>query len=724
MNVARTGSTLTAMRDEHPAAGKLVGRFRLVHWLGSGGTGDVWLAEDELRPRRVALKLPHPDCIASEKTRHEFMREARAGSMLEHPGIAAVYDVGASPCGPYIAMAFVDGPSLRAVINAGVTPIEQAVSWIGSAADALAHAHAHRIVHGDLSPGNLMIDADGRIKIVDFGLARTLLGPCDSTRSQGKGTYPYMAPELLRGARPDPLADLYALGAVLYQLLTGELPFAGRSAGAYIRAALEGGPRDPWQFNARIPGRLRAALLRSLSARAVDRAQGAVELADDLRAGLVADDEETRPDAITREPRDVPSAPRPRPLESAVVPESQDLSTRALLEARLLQARAYLRRPDQEASIDAAIATLESLKKLAPAHPEVLASLARACLFKGQLARDDAWEDRATDLVRRARRADDSHPAVLLAAADLDRIQGRLEEALAGYAGVLEREPASISALIGSSWTHELLGKFNGAETAAAKAIAAAPEDWRGHSLMGDLLMNRSDFRRSIAPWQRVIEIAPDRARGWSSYGSALFQTERFEEALGAFERSLNLNPTAVACFNAGTTMFYLGRYPEALAHYERAIALNPSDARAWGNLGSACRAIEGMAARSRETLDRAVVLMREHLDHHVVDADGWAWLAYWLAESGRLAEAEVARDRALHLAPARRHSLPCMAGTFELLGDDETAIRIYCARVQSGSGMRALEADPTLARLRSTQAWRRVVEASRGSAPENDGAT
>src|SRR5688572_28772398 len=106
VNVAPTGPPLTPMRDEHPAAGKQIGRFQLVHFLGSGGTGDVWLAEDTLLGRRVALKLPHPHLVSAAKIRREFLREARAGSMLDHPGIATIYDAGDSPCGPYIAMAF------------------------------------------------------------------------------------------------------------------------------------------------------------------------------------------------------------------------------------------------------------------------------------------------------------------------------------------------------------------------------------------------------------------------------------------------------------------------------------------------------------------------------------------------------------------------------------------------------------------------------------------
>lgn len=706
-----TGPASTVMRDEEPAAGKRIGRFRLVRRLGSGGTGDVWLAEDEIHPRSVAIKLPHHDLLTTDRMRRDFLREARTGSMLDHPGIATVHDVGDSLFGPFIAMAYVDGPSLRAVLAGGVPPHADAVGWIAEAADALAHAHAHRIVHGDISPGNVMLDADGRVRIVDFGLARSLLGPSDSTHSKGRGTYPYMAPEVLRGAHPDPLADIYALGAVLYQLLTGELPYEGRSPGAYIRAAIEGNLRDPWRFDVRITPAVRATLLRALASPPSDRPAGAAALARELRSALLAPDDGTRPDSLTRESVEHPTPDCPATPESSDRLETKDLSTRAVLEARLLQARAYLRRPDQEASIDAAIAVLEPLRKIEPKHVEILATLARAALLKSRLTQDASWEDRAVDLIGRARAVDSLHPDVTLAGADLDCVQGRQEGALEGYRSVLSREPSSLSALLGLSVANERLGNRSAAEAAARSAIDAAPLDWRGYRQLGRILLNAGECRNALEPCRRVVELSPDHALGWSNYGSILFQLENFEDALEAYERSIALQPTAVGSFNAGTTLYYLGRYDESLEHYQQALALNASDPRAWGNFGIACRAIEGSRERSRVALERAIVLMREHVERHSDDANGFAWLAYWLAETGCLEEARAARDRALALAPDRRHTLPAMAGTYELLGDDETAIEIYLERVRSGSGLRAFETDPALARLRATPAWRRVTE-------------
>jgi len=706
----------TTMPADHPAAGVRVSRFRLIHWLGSGGTGDVWLAEDEVLGRRVAIKLPHPELVQDEHVRREFLREARAGSMLEHPGIATVYDVGDSPCGPFIAMAYVEGPSLRELAREAPVRIEEAVAWIAAACDALAHAHARELVHGDVSPGNLMLDHDGRLKVVDFGLARTLAPGVDTTRSHVHGTYPYMAPEVLRGGAPDLRSDLYALGVVLYQLVTGELPYEGKAPGAYVASVMEGHARDPRKLNGALPDRFAELLLRAIASDPGERFAGATEFARKLRAVVSGKPSTDVLRVPTSESHRRAAAPRPRVSEpeTGAAPIEPESATRTLVEARLLQAHAFLRRPDQEASMDAAIRALESLRSLTPADPRILGPLARASLFKGQLARDSAWEDRAVDHVNRALAAAPDHPATLLAAADLDRIQGRHAEALERYARVLAADPAAIDAHVGASWSHERLSDTAAAEASARAAIAADPNDWRGHSRLGGYFLNRGAYARSLDPWRRVVELAPDHAKGWSSYGSALFELERFEEALEAFERSIALQPTAIGFSNAATTLYYLGRHRECVELYERAVALTPSDARAWGNLGSACRWMEGMQERSRETLDRAIVLLREQVDRHPGDATSWAWLAHWLAIRDRKDEAVTARDRAVGLAPERSHMLPVIAATYHLLGDDSEAIRLYAAKVGAGAGMRALTSDPSLDALRSRPEWTRVVHASR----------
>jgi serine/threonine protein kinase/Flp pilus assembly protein TadD/plastocyanin len=716
-------SEIATVRDVHPLPGMIVGSFQLVRWLGAGGTGDVWLCEDVSSARSVALKLPHADHIRDPKTRQEFLREARAGGMLEHPGIAAVYDVGESPCGPYIAMEFVDGPSLRAVLRERRPSFAESVGWMTAIAEAVACAHAHGIVHGDLSPGNLMLDSAGRPRVVDFGLARTLFSATDSSHSQIHGTYPYMAPELLRGHRPGVGSDVYALGIVLFELLTGQHPHEGRSPGAYLRAVLDGPPRDPGSLEPRLAADLRRVVLDAIAPVLEERIAGAGELAARLRvatfdpvSGITLGDTATTAPVSSR-PRD--------PVGPPSAAQASDGATRALLDAKLLQAHALLRRPDQEASVDAAIAALEAMHRLAPDDPEVLASLGRAYLFKGRHAHDGAWEDRAAGQVARAcERAPDS-PAVLLAQADLDRIQGRVGQALEGYGRLLELEPRSIDGWVGRSWAYERRGELAEAEKAARAAIDIGALDWRGHSRLGGLHLNRGSYGDALESYRRVVEIAPDHAGGWSNLGTALFQTDRLEEALEAFERSILLQPTAVGFLNAGAVLFYLRRYPEAVAQYEKAVALSASDPRAWGNFGSAARFVPGMANRAKEAFERAIVLMRAHLDRHPDDPMGWAWIANWLAKCGRLEEARDALDHALALDRPRVEILGVVAYAYALLGDDVSAIEVYRRQVERGAGMRWLDTDPALDRLRSTASWQKVIEASRGhNAPQTWGGT
>jgi hypothetical protein len=402
---------------------------------------------------------------------------------------------------------------LRELVREAPVPLVDAVSWIAAAADALAHAHARELVHGDVSPGNLMLDRDGRLKVVDFGLARSLAPGVETTRSQVHGTYPYMAPEVLRGGVPDLHSDLYGLGVVLYQLLTGELPFEGRTPGRTSQPC-SGTPARPARAQRTIPESVAALLLRALATQPVDRFSGASEFARRLRAlgGRDAASSASRPPTGSRRNAGAPRA-RPGDPGSGARIETES-ATRALIEARLLQAEAFLRRPDQEASMDAAIRALESLRSLSPGDPRILGGLARASLFKGQLARDSAWEDRAAEHVERGRAAAPDDPAIMLAAADLERIQGRHGSALEMYARVLAANPASIEAHVGASWAHERLGALDAAEAAAQAAIVADPDDWRGHSRLGGYLLNRGVYARD-RPWRRVV--GSRRTRGWST---------------------------------------------------------------------------------------------------------------------------------------------------------------------------------------------------------------
>ena len=222
--------------------GSTVGHFRIVGQIGAGGMGVVYLAEDLRLGRRVALKVltAAHDAVAVRR----FLGEARTASSLDHPNIAAVFEVGEEHSPPFIAMAYCPGETLRDRILRGPLPLTATAGILEQVASALACAHASGVVHRDLKPANIMVGPDGSVRVVDFGLATVRADDQTATRltraGSAVGTVAYMSPEQLTGQSVDGRADVWALGVTLYEMLTGGLPFDGGEVFAVMEAVVRG----------------------------------------------------------------------------------------------------------------------------------------------------------------------------------------------------------------------------------------------------------------------------------------------------------------------------------------------------------------------------------------------------------------------------------------------------------------------------------------------------
>ena len=218
----------------------LAGRYRLDELVASGATGQVWRALDLLLERNVAVKLLRPDATGDPDARARFRAEARNASRLSHPGVALVYDYGEDGSAdlPYLVMELVDGPSLAAVLAAGPLDPGQTMDLIAQVGDGLHAAHSAGLVHRDIKPANLLISRGGQVKITDFGIASVALGAPSTATGMLLGTPAYLAPERAAGRSATPASDLYALGVVGYECLTGVPPFRGTAlqvAEAHVR---------------------------------------------------------------------------------------------------------------------------------------------------------------------------------------------------------------------------------------------------------------------------------------------------------------------------------------------------------------------------------------------------------------------------------------------------------------------------------------------------------
>ena len=238
------------------------GRYRVVARIGGGGMADVWLAEDDHLQRRVALKVLHRRFAQDREFVMRFQREAEAAAGLQHPNIVSVFDRGEFEGTYYIAMQYIEGPTLKQLIDSGIT-LEQAVAVIRQVLQAAGYAHRQGIVHRDLKPQNVLVDPEGKAVVTDFGIARAGVSEITQTGSV-MGTPHYLSPEQAQGFEVTAVSDLYSVGVMLYEALTGRVPFEGESAVAVAMKQVSQMPQRPSSIQPRVTPALDAVVMRAL----------------------------------------------------------------------------------------------------------------------------------------------------------------------------------------------------------------------------------------------------------------------------------------------------------------------------------------------------------------------------------------------------------------------------------------------------------------------------
>ena len=302
--------------DGVPESPKALGRFEIIRELGSGGSGIVLLARDPTLGRLVALKIPRPETFFAKDLRRRFLREAQAAARLTHPNVVPIYEVGEAGSICYIAAVYCEGPDLAAWLtsHSKFVDVRSAAAMIAQLADGIEFAHGEGILHRDLKPANVMLEplarpvpkheseADAlsqfRPRITDFGLAKLETSEAARTRTGAMlGTIPYLAPEQADASHGGigRQTDVYGLGMILYELLTGVRPFRGRSEAETLRKILNDDPPPPGKIRSDVPRDLEAICLRCLAKNAQRRYPTAAELAADLRRFLAGEPTLARP---------------------------------------------------------------------------------------------------------------------------------------------------------------------------------------------------------------------------------------------------------------------------------------------------------------------------------------------------------------------------------------------------------------------------------------------
>jgi eukaryotic-like serine/threonine-protein kinase len=673
-----------------------VGPYRVVRPLGQGGMGSVSLAFDERLKRHVALKSLREDHPGA---RGRLVREARAAAALSHPGVAGIYDIIEQGDRTVMVLEYVAGRTLAEVLQAGPLPVAEARAVAAQLCDAVAAAHAQGVMHRDLKPGNIMITPDGRVKVLDFGLARQLDSPAQTTRTGDSlargglvGTVGYIAPEQIRGAGIDHRCDIYGLGAVLFEMFTGRRPFVERDGLAYALAVTTTEAPRAETVNAAVGVRVGDVLARALARNPDVRYDSARELATALADAL-----DPAPTITVSQP--APPTRRRWPVVSGAALTVAVLAAVAWLLAPRPEpaapggARALVVFPAMATGIDAPQAEASGLTGVLTANLSHVRQLnvltASDSVLTGMpselaahLARlDAAWGLLAT--VRRAAGGLTAELRLVRAGAsaeawntsitgDAITVQRRLlEDVSQGLlaAGILDEVPAPERARL------ETLPTSNGD---AFLKYAEGQQHLRRLTTAGAA-------RAAVPLFTAAIDLDAEFALAYAGLSDAywtLYQQTRdpalVASATAAAHQALAIDPAQAAVQLSLATMFsQTGRIEDALQSVDRAIALQPNNDTAFRSRGRIL-AQAGRIEEALPALDRAIALRPNYATHHETKA-------FVLYRAGRYAEAAEEYRRVTVLAPDYPAGYQGLGTSLHQLGDTTQAIGNYEHAVRLG---------------------------------------
>jgi serine/threonine protein kinase/cytochrome c-type biogenesis protein CcmH/NrfG len=694
--IRRTTSSREDLVDALQLSGKTVSHFRVVEHIASGGMGVVYRAEDKRLNRTVALKFPQPRHPLESGVRNRFEREARAVGALDHVNLCTVYEVGESEYGFFIAMPLYPGETLKArLVRTGRLSVEESLGIARQIVSGLACTHGAGVVHRDLKPGNLMILPDGSVKILDFGLAK--MSDLSQTKSGvALGTISYMSPEQIRGSSADFRADLWSVGVILYEMLTGSRPFAGEHGASVVNAILNNEPQPPSSIRTDLPRPLQKLILTLLEKDPADRYQSAQELADDVEALRRGAEPSFRPSVRPRARRWAKkrgvylllllavaltatiaiSAPKisaslNRPTKN---PQAYQFYLRGLQYEQSGPAAAAESLYRRALSLDSGFALARA--RLAIVYAECHAGGSRDCYGKNA---DDPRINRLEQIRREAQTAlrqdpqlADAHYAMGLyweQREDPSRALAELERAKHGLG-----DDGGLHAAIGRAYRAQ--GRW---DDAVRELKFALEKDSRDVTSVADLATTYSRLRRyeeSAKTWDRYLALAPDAYPGMIIRGNVYL---RWQGTVDTLVATLQRMPVEWRTRSVNTRVLVARiqhRPDEALAavNQARRVADDPSTFQVHALLRAQIYGDMGDSMRARAYYDTARILLEDSVAAKPDDFRRRISLGLAYAGLGRTEEAKRAAEKAMEIMPPSR-TVP--AGTTVMKGAAEIFARI-----------------------------------------------
>lgn len=723
MTVSTTISKTCTPAGTLPAAPTLPDHYHVLGCLGEGGFGRVYEAWDSRLRRHVAIKcIKHADAAGAD-----LIREARLGASLRHAAFVKVHAVEDDGCTQSIVMELVPGQTLRQALVTG--PIERATAlgWTRRIAEAMRDAHASGLVHGDLKPSNLMIEPDGAIRILDFGLALHLdvLATASLTPASLQGTIAYMAPERMLGAPLSPQADVYALGLILYEMVCGARPYAALDglalAAAQVQTSSDGWPYPP-DADASLIALIRAMTARQPAQRLAGMEEVLARLAQlSMPAGAstpnLAPAPAARPRLSARARAALAGACAvallgtagwaAAPYVAALAPSLAPFSEAVEME----QGLAALKLFDRPGSLDKAEQHFRSILSHDPNSAAAAAGMSLTYSLRYQSdRRDETWLQRADAGAQRARQLNDELALSHIARAWVLDMQGKRDEALREHAQGLRLDPTNFFGWYGEVAVLRHMHRYAEARARLAEAMARFPKERVFTDELGSVEYEQADYPAAERAFRSSIALQPDAVIAYANLNAALLRQNRDDEALQVLQEGLQIRPSAKLYTNLGNALFLRQDYVGAAAAFENAVSPtrgSPGEYQNWANLADTLNWIPGREAQARAAYDKARELLAPRLARAPNDVLLVSRMGLYAARSRAAAQALPLLQHALELAPTSP-DVQFRAGlAYELLGKRDAALLAINNARRLGYPVKFIDAEPDLVALRRDERYR-----------------
>ncbi len=671
--------------------GKTISHYRITDKLGEGGMGVVYRAEDTILKRTVALKFLPRDMTRDSGARERFIREAQAASALDHPNICTIFEVNEVEDQTFIAMACVEGGSVKDRLAAGPLDIDLAADIAAQVAEGLEEAHEKGIVHRDIKSANVMLTPKGQARIMDFGLAKLSGGTKLTRTGLTMGTIAYMSPEQVRGEDVDHRTDIWSLGVLLYEMVTGHLPFQAEYEPAAMYSILNENPRPMVAFRPDTPVELEHIVETALAKGVEERYQKAADMNGDLRAlragGAVGVAEQfvARARFLKKSIAVLPfkSLSDSREDEYFSDGTTEDIITQLskIGELKVISRTSAMRYKNTTKSLreigrELDVATvLEGSVRRSGDRVRIVSQLVDARTDEPLWA--ETYDREMRDIFDIQSDVAQKIAAALRAQLSpevKERIQKKPTDSLEAYDYYLKgREYYYRYRRQDNEHAIELFNKALELDPGYALAYAGLGDAYSQRA--GRFGLEASWLDRAIEVSERAISIDPHSAEAHKSLGLAYMARGWRRRALDAYHKALEYNPNYYpAVGNIGTTNLALGEYGEALKWTRKGLSLNPTFAFSYSNVGYLFGCL-GDYTEAERWLYKALELQPDFIYPH-------REFAYLYLSQGRFDKAREHSQKALSLAPDEVDAL-IWAGDVELYAGKLAEAKLYYERAR-----------------------------------------